>query len=345
MKIEMNTPKVSIIVPIYNVEKYIFRCIDSLINQTLKEIEIILVDDESPDSCPQICDEYVKKDSRIKVIHKKNEGLGFARNSGMKMATGEYVAFVDSDDWVDHTMYETIYNIARKEELDAVYTEFNVDYHPGYHVILHNEQIFEGSNEIEKLMLDMVGPEPEYNSDVKFQVSACKAIYRLDLIKQYQISFHSERELISEDLVFNIDFLRRAFRVKTLPLQMYYYWLNPNSLTHSYRNNLWNRLSSFYEYLYSRQCEFSNQTEFVCRLNRTILLGVRASIGQEFRCNKDNKLIKQNILNIINAKYVCEVLHSYPFSRMPLKFFLFYTVISFRKIWLMKLAFQMIGRK
>jgi len=93
-------PKVSVIVPIYNVEKYFERCMRSLLNQTLKEIEIILVDDESPDNCPAMCDEYAGTDNRVKVIHKKNEGLGFARNSGLEIATGEYVAFVDSDDFV-----------------------------------------------------------------------------------------------------------------------------------------------------------------------------------------------------------------------------------------------------
>ena len=81
-------PKVSIIVPVYNVENYFDRCINSLINQTLREIEIILVDDESPDNCPEMCDKYAEKDSRIKVIHKKNGGLGFARNSGLDIAAG-----------------------------------------------------------------------------------------------------------------------------------------------------------------------------------------------------------------------------------------------------------------
>lgn len=90
----MNQTKVSIIVPVYNVEKYLDRCLTSLINQTLKDIEIILVDDESPDNCPAICDNYAQKDPRIKVIHKKNQGLGMACNSGMENATGEYIAFL-----------------------------------------------------------------------------------------------------------------------------------------------------------------------------------------------------------------------------------------------------------
>ena len=113
-------PKISIIVPIYNVEKYLDRCVRSLCNQTLQDIEIILVDDQSPDDCPRMCDEYAKQDSRIIVIHKKNGGLGYARNSGMKVATGEYVAFVDSDDYVDLDMFESMYNSAKKYDADFV---------------------------------------------------------------------------------------------------------------------------------------------------------------------------------------------------------------------------------
>lgn len=90
----MNDIKISIIVPIYNVEKYLDRCMDSLLNQTLKDIEIIMVDDGSPDNCPQMCDEYAKKDNRVKVVHKENGGLGYARNSGLDVATGEYVALL-----------------------------------------------------------------------------------------------------------------------------------------------------------------------------------------------------------------------------------------------------------
>ena len=101
-------PKISVIVPIWNVEKYLDRCIQSILNQTLKDIEIILVDDESPDNCPSMCDDYAKRYSNIKVIHKKNGGLGYARNSGLELATGKYVAFLDSDDWVEKEAYEQL---------------------------------------------------------------------------------------------------------------------------------------------------------------------------------------------------------------------------------------------
>ena len=98
--------KISVIVPIYNVEDYLHRCVDSIINQTYTNLEIILVDDGSPDNCLKICDEYAKKDSRIKVVHKKNGGLSDARNAGLEIATGEYIGFVDSDDYISLYFYE-----------------------------------------------------------------------------------------------------------------------------------------------------------------------------------------------------------------------------------------------
>lgn len=104
----MNKPLVSIIIPIYKVEKYLNKCIDSVVNQTYKNIEVILVDDGSPDLCPQMCDAWSQKDGRIRVIHKSNGGLSDARNAGIQICTGEYICFVDSDDWVEPTMVQLL---------------------------------------------------------------------------------------------------------------------------------------------------------------------------------------------------------------------------------------------
>ena len=121
----MKQPKVSIIVPVYNVEKYLDRCMQSLLGQTLKELEIILVDDGSPDNSPALCDNYESASDNlhwpiIKVIHKINEGLGFARNSGLEIATGEYIAFLDSDDFVDVNMYEQLYLKAKAKDIIVI---------------------------------------------------------------------------------------------------------------------------------------------------------------------------------------------------------------------------------
>lgn len=102
---------ISVIVPIYNTEKYLAKCLDSLINQTFQRLEIILIDDGSTDNSGQICDEYAVKDDRIKVIHKTNGGVSSARNAGLDVVTGSYIAFVDPDDYIDSDMYEVLYKV------------------------------------------------------------------------------------------------------------------------------------------------------------------------------------------------------------------------------------------
>lgn len=100
----------SIIVPVYKVEKYLERCVESIINQTFEDFELILIDDGSPDRCGAICDEYAAEDERIKVIHQKNQGVSVARNAGLDVATGDYICFVDSDDWIELDCLKTVYD-------------------------------------------------------------------------------------------------------------------------------------------------------------------------------------------------------------------------------------------
>ncbi len=118
------TPAISIIVPVYNVEKYLSRCIDSILAQTFREFELILVDDGSTDNSAEICDKYATKDSRIKVIHKENSGQSSARNSGLEIATGKYIGFVDSDDWISTDCLEYLYTLIEKSKADAVSADF-----------------------------------------------------------------------------------------------------------------------------------------------------------------------------------------------------------------------------
>lgn len=114
----MNKDLITIIIPVYNVEKYLKKCLDSIINQTYKNLEIILIDDGSIDNSPKICDEYAIKDKRIKVIHKRNAGVSSARNDGLNKATGQYLIFVDSDDYIELNMVEKIYNNTKKYNTD-----------------------------------------------------------------------------------------------------------------------------------------------------------------------------------------------------------------------------------
>ena len=120
----MDTPKISVIVPVYNVEKYLSRCVDSILSQSFSDFELILVNDGSTDSSEKICDEYGKKDGRVKVIHKKNGGQSSARNAGIKNSIGEYISFVDSDDWISKDYLDYLYLLIKKYNADVSSANF-----------------------------------------------------------------------------------------------------------------------------------------------------------------------------------------------------------------------------
>lgn len=147
----------SVIVPVYKVEEYLGFCLDSLLNQTFKDMEIILVDDGSPDRCPGICDEYAKRDSRITVIHKKNEGVVNARKSGAAIAKGRYITFVDSDDWIEPDMYEVMAGLARERGADIIITDYYRNYHEEETWCKMTEEAgFYQGEELEKLRSRMI---------------------------------------------------------------------------------------------------------------------------------------------------------------------------------------------
>ncbi len=171
----MTKPFVSIIVPIYGVEKYIHQCVDSILAQTLKDIEIILVDDGSKDNCPAIIDEYAKKDSRIIAIHQENGGYGKAVNHGLKVATGEYIGIVESDDFIEPNMFEELYNLATTHNVDVVKSNFHFYWSTKPHL-----------NKIKTLFPQdyygkVVEPQKDFNI---FKVMPCiwSAIYKRDFI-------------------------------------------------------------------------------------------------------------------------------------------------------------------
>ena len=239
------SPKVSIIVPIYNVEQYLDRCVQSLLHQTLHDIEIILVDDGSPDRCPQMCDEYARQDARIKVVHKKNEGLGYARNSGLEVATGEYVTFCDSDDFVDLEAYEYVLNVIQSRNLEICWFQpRRVDTKGG--IVLDGtrtpEEYFNGKDEIRKLQLDIIGHNPQDKYSKPRGFSSCMALFRRETVISSGIRFPSEREVASEDLIFVVKLLPYVNSVGILSNIFYNYTINPCSISQNFSEEKYDRL-------------------------------------------------------------------------------------------------------
>lgn len=319
-------PKVSIIVPVYNVEKYFDRCINSLVNQTLKEIEIILVDDESPDNCPKMCDNYAKKDSRIKVIHKKNGGLGFARNSGLDIATGEYFAFVDSDDYVDLDFYERLYTAAKNGDYDLA--QGGISKKHGDRIEKKNHpyagQSFDDDGVKNILFPSVLGPDT-YDSN-NSDMSTCIGIYKLSLVNDNNIRFVSEREYISEDAIFDIEIFKHIKSAVIIDTAGYYYCYNEASLTHKYIPNRFEQIKKLCDY----ELSLVNNDILKERIIGTFLINVIAvlkleAINYKKTGNKNDKL---KIKQIVNDKYVKNILKDYAYKNQPPKKRILYTLID-----------------
>lgn len=324
-------PKVSVIVPIYNVEKYLDRCVQSVLRQTLKDIEIILVDDGSPDGCPALCDAYAAKDKRIKVIHKTNAGLGMARNTGLDVATGEYVAFVDSDDFIEVNMYEHLYKEALKYDADVVFSDVRF-YKNGQVRVRHDVnavKLMHGREAVYNYLLDYVAPEPESNRDVKYMMSVWRAIYRRDVIELHNIRFLSERVVVSEDMPFNIDFMRYAQCVVHSSEAFYNYCFNQESLTNNHSMAKNDRRIVLLNCVKER-LSFLPESKFLLHYQRFALLALRQILAVDLSiCKQEGTSWKKQYRKRINQEPYRETLATYPIKRMPIKFRFFYSVIKF----------------
>ncbi len=311
----MVNPKISVIIPCYGVERYLDRCMESIVNQTLKDIEIILVDDGSPDYVPEMCDEWAKKDARIKVIHKKNAGLGYARNTGLDVATGEYIAFVDSDDYVELNMYEKLYNVAKEHNSDAVFSGFKKEFKHGYFLNVqecHNYIEFSDC-EVQNLIPDFVASEPHCKSEYKYEMSVWHSIYKRSIIHEHHLRFISEREYASEDIPFQIDFLSFAYRVSFIPDMLYIYCFNGESLTKTFS------LEKYYEIrnlFYLIQEKSKKYDEKGLRAKRLFIGYVRSYLRKWVECREKSEA-KKVIYEIMNDMVWSGIRKNYHSSFLP----------------------------
>lgn len=211
-------PLISVIVPIYNVEKYLARCVDSIVNQTYKNLEIILIDDGSPDRCPQMCDDYAEKDSRIKVVHKKNGGLSDARNAGMAVATGEYISFIDSDDYVSDDFFECLLDVMNKENSDIV--ECSV-------VKFYEDNRFdEFSDDLSVKTYDTQDAMSALIAENPFHQHVWNKLYKTELVKDIPYAVGK----LNEDEFWTYQVFGRANKVSKLNKTMYYYFQRNSSI-------------------------------------------------------------------------------------------------------------------
>lgn len=211
-------PLISIIVPVYKVEKYLDRCISSIVNQTYKNLEIILVDDGSPDSCPQKCDEWAEKDSRIKVIHKDNGGLSSARNVALDIAIGDYIGFVDSDDYIALDMYEKLLSVLANHRIDIITFDCN-RVNENDETICSTEHIVEGVLTSENALKELLkGNINNYMWNKLFKACIFESV-----------RFPEGR--VWEDMAICYKLFMLSEKIYCYPEKMYFYFMNSGSIS------------------------------------------------------------------------------------------------------------------
>lgn len=312
-------PKISIIVPMYGVEKYLDKCVKSIQNQTIRDIEIILVDDGSPDKCGELAEEYAKKDSRIKVIHQENSGLGPARNSGMYAASGEYIGFVDSDDWVDVNMFGRLYQVAKKQKADIVvsghcdWTDDKIvrtKRHP-----LAGKTMMEKS-EIDEIRKNLYGRSMEDKETEAFPMSVWIAIYKRSMIVENSLKFEN---IISEDIIFNIAAYKCASSISfTGDTDYCYRNENQPSIMRTFSEK---KLKKYEEYLRRLMESVGKEGDPDClmRVKRASINICRLYVGQVANSSSSLKEKEAFISAYAHSRIIQECWKDYPIDKLPLQ--------------------------
>lgn len=327
---------ISVIIPVFNVEQYLDCCILSVINQTYSDLEIILVDDGSPDRCPQICDEYANKDKRIKVIHKKNAGQGAARNDALNIATGEYILFVDSDDFLATNAIEQLYQASENGKYDIVYAALYNSWTPetGGSVLYSFDEIMIGKERIAEALADLTAsPWSNPLPAIRF-MGACGYIIKTTIIKNNHIRFHSVQEVGSEDLIFLYDLYQYVNSIRYIPEPLYYYRLNINSTSHGfYGKNHIICIDTALQYL---------QKNPIVRRYKEVQLRIFKHVIRDSG-NTHEKILKSP-LSIIEKRHLCSLIYSkpvwkqiakeYPIKELPHSYRYYFDVFYHKRFFL-----------
>lgn len=282
--------KVSIIIPVYNAELFIDKCIGSIINQTYKNLEIILINDGSSDRSGEICNNYALSDNRIQVIEIKNKGASFARNVGINLATGNYIMFVDSDDWIEKDMIENMINLLTEEKCDICISNYyrNIGENQREINLPYNENIIKGDKIKKQLIYPLIGKlgfnDP--NQILGFGAVWAK-LYSKSLLERENISF-KEKLIIGEDTLFNIESFSKIDKIVVDRNNYYHYYDNSKSIMRKFKENSWTMYSeAIKEFDKFLNYDTERDEEAKLRFSTLIINDVKKSIINEV--NKSNK--------------------------------------------------------
>ncbi len=344
-------PQLSVIIPVYNAEKYLEECVDSIRNQTLKDIEIILIDDGSTDASPEILDRLSNEDERIKIFRKENGGAGLARNLGLEKATGEYIGFVDSDDLTEPEMFETLLTAAREEDADMAMTgarHMGGIVFAGKDVVkfdFKEKEVFRGNGDMQRLALGTVGALPQEEEDSRYGYSIWKNIYKRSIIEENKIRFCSEREFASEDMLFLVDFIFCASCAVGVPGALYIYRRNESSISKSYSEGRFEKAKRQIAEVKRRLSAKIEPATFMPYCNRQMQAYARFALSQEIMRSCDSAEIKkkqaENIKAILNDKALCEALQGLWWLKLPKKQAVFALCMKLRLAFALKLLVKL----
>lgn len=291
-----NDIAVSIIVPVFNAEKYLVKCLDSVVNQTLKNVEIIFVDDGSTDRSSEICKSYAKKDERIIYFKKENEGLAAARQDGMEKASGEYIGFVDSDDWLELNMYERMYAVAKEHDADVVFCNCYKDESKKNSYYLEPGVYDRKAIEEKILPRSLAGISSNGTNSV---IRWCNwlRLYRTDLIKENNIKFGRGFRR-SQDLQLTFETALYAQKYVSINDEYLYHNRddsNGNSLSRGYTKNYWNLIRPLIDKLYVDVENYKKQ-DLSNQMHLCTFFFAESGIRNE--CNSKTISLKEKVKNI-----------------------------------------------
>lgn len=327
---------VSVIVPVYNVEKYLARCIDSILNQTLKNIEIILVNDGSTDSSPVICDGYKNKYENIKVIHKENNRVSAARNDGIKVAKGKYIGFVDSDDWIESEMFESMYKVAEDTKSDFAMCDFKKIGIGNEYIV--SQPIREGyydRNMIEKELFScMIMFE---NIEFPPTISNCTCLFRRELLLNNDI-YYDEDIHYCEDSIFGSKVMYHANSFYYMKGKYFYnYFYNPNSTTTTCNMKKWD---SYLKINSRLKEEFKdNKVDFSRQIKINMLYFTLNFLGDIKKSDLSIKDKRKECKKILNEKSVREIFYNFDMPDVGIKLKVILLLIKYRLSFIYSIIF------
>ncbi|MCB0742954.1 MAG: glycosyltransferase [Ignavibacteriae bacterium] len=320
----MSEPFVSIIVPVYNVENYLKQCVESLINQTLENIEIILVNDGSIDNSGIICNDFAKEDDRIIVIHQKNEGLSSARNSGTKIAKAKYITYIDADDWFEPQTIETAYKLAEEKQVDVVFWQMIKEYYNKSIKVsgaFGKNILFEG-DDLKNLHRRICGPiDKEMNKPqlIDSFISAWGKLYKLAVIKQHNLKFVDTKILGSEDIFFNFQYFGVIDKAYYLNEHLIHYRKdNLASLTKTHGSTLFPRFLKLFKYLENEIRKNKLDEKYNTALNNRVCISMM-NIGLSETSPRNSKGAFKQIKSL--NSYLSEPRYSRSFKHLHFKYF------------------------